>query len=163
MKRRQVLEFVRVFAILGVASLAGSVMLADDDDEPKKKKKESEAPTGTVYSGTFINRKTGAKGPIKAHLKPSEEGPWEGKFEGTFKGRPFEYNVEFDATSKGKKTDLKGNATIDGDPYQWTGFLQGDAMNIKYRSSKGYNGDFTLKKAAAKTPPKKKSGSSSAP
>jgi len=141
------------FALLGVAALVMSgATAAQDDDEPKKKK----TPEPSVYAGQFINRKTGARGPIRAHLKPSEDGPWEGKFEGTFRGQNFEYNVEFDATVKSKQTDLSGKATIDGDPYQWKGSLKGDSMTIDYKSSKGYNGLFTLKKTAAKAPPKKK-------
>jgi len=158
MSPRGSLRLAGVFAVFGVIAAVGSAVLADDEDEPKKKKKDSDSPSPSVYAGTFINRKTGAKGPIRAHLKPSEEGPWEGKFEGTFRGQNFEYNVEFDATAKGKKTDLKGNATIDGDPYTWKGSLQGDSMTIDYKSTKGYNGVFTLKKSNAKTPPPKKKG-----
>src|SRR5688572_6849581 len=112
MNRRSSLHFAVAFAVFGIITAVGSAALADDDDEPKKKKDDAKTPAPSVYAGTFINRKTGAKGPLRAHLKPSEDGPWEGKFEGTFRGQNFEYNVEFDATPKGKKTDLKGNATI---------------------------------------------------
>jgi hypothetical protein len=146
---------LKLFAVFGVASFVlSAAFAAQDDDEPKKKKEQTPEPS--VYAGQFINRKTGARGPIKAHLTPSEDGPWSGKFDGVFKGSPFEYNVEFDATVKSKQTDLSGKATVDGTPYTWKGLLKGDAMNIDYKASNGFNGNFTLKKTSAKTPPKKK-------
>jgi hypothetical protein len=137
-------------------ALAGTAMLADDEESPKK----NSSAKGGVFEGTWVNRKMGSRGPLRAHITPSDEGEWAGKFEGTFKGDRFQYEVTFNAKTSATKTDLKGNATIDGDPYQWNGTLKGDALNIKYRSSKGFNGDFTLKRVteAKKKPPKKKGG-----
>ena len=140
---------VRVFAVLMGTTLLAFGVRADDEDEPKSK-----TPKGGIFEGKWVNRKMGSSGPLRCVLKPSEEGDRSATFDGTFKGEPFKYDVTFTAKTSAAKTDLKGNAVIDGDPYNWQGTLKGDSLNVKYRSVKGYNGDFTLKRG--KDDPKKK-------
>jgi hypothetical protein len=145
--------FTRAVLTLGALTFLASGLLADDDDEPKESPK---APKGGVFTGKWVNRKMRSSGPLTCDLKPGGEGEWSARFEGTFKGEGFKYDVKFAAKTTGTKTAFKGDAVIDGDPYQWTGSLKGDAFNVKYRSTKGYTGDFTLKRTtAAKKSPKR--------
>ena len=125
------------------AALAIGLGLASADDTKSD-------PSTVVYKGTWVNRKMGSSGPLQCSVEPGEDdAEWAAVFTGKFKGEGFKYEVKFAATKAGTKTNLKGSAKIDGDPYEWTGAIKGEAFSVKYRSEKGYNGEFTLKRQAA--------------
>jgi hypothetical protein len=136
-------------ALAGAALTFGFALAAAEDDEK---------PATAVYQGTWVNRKMRSNGPLRCTLQPASEAgdEWSGRFEGKFKGEGFKYDVKFDAKKSASKTDLQGKATIDGDLYEWTGVLKGENFTLKYRSAKGYNGEFTMKKQKGKAGPPKK-------
>jgi hypothetical protein len=111
-----------------------------------------------TYKGTWVNRKMRSSGPLTCIMEQGEVGTeWKARFEGTFKNDPFKYDVTFDSAEGKGKTDLKGKANVDGDEYEWTGTLKGDVLTIKYRSGRGYNGEFAMKKQKPPAAKKKKS------
>ena len=116
-----------------------------------------ESAQSAVFQGTWVNRKMRTQGPLRCTMEISDESEWSARFDGKFKSDNFKYDVKFDAKKTGAKTDLKGKADVDGDEYEWIGVLKGDSLTIRYKSVKGYNGEFNMKKQAPpKTPPKKK-------
>jgi hypothetical protein len=115
---------------------AGAILSQDENETPS-----------AIYQGTWINRKYKTTGPLRCTVREKEGNRWKARFNGTFKGDPFTYTVEFTAKKGEGKTDLKGKATLDGDQYEWTGQLKGVNFTVRYRSLKGYNGEFTLKES----------------
>jgi hypothetical protein len=144
--------FAGMMAILGVLVSTQVALWADDEEANKKT---------FVYKGTWVNRKMKSSGPLQCTMEESDDSEWSARFEGKFKNDPFKYDVKFSAKKSSGKTDLKGSAVIDGDPYEWVGSIKGDTLTVRYRSTKGYNGEFRMKKPAEKKAPSKKPKSKS--
>ena len=45
------------------------------------------------------------------------------------------------------RTVVEGTAELDGDRYEWSGFVRGKVFYGQYRSLKGNNGEFRLEEA----------------
>ncbi|MEQ8791276.1 MAG: hypothetical protein RIC55_33755 [Pirellulaceae bacterium] len=97
------------------------------------------------FSGQWKNYKFKTSGPLSCSASPKGDDAWQGRFQGTFMGDPFDYTVTFASMTKGNQTNLQGTAELDGDRYQWTGYMKGDTLYGKFRSQKGYFGEFVLK------------------
>lgn len=115
------------------------------------------AEPATVWEGRWMNRKYNTNGPLKCTAVrqgavPGQAGVlMKATFTGVFMGEGFEYQVEFRATPNGAKHALQGVATLDGDRYQWNGSAQGNTMVGEFKSLKGNNGTFQLKRLDAST------------
>jgi hypothetical protein len=99
-----------------------------------------------TFSGQWKNYKYKPSGTRSCTATPQGDDAWKGRFQGKFKGDPFDYTVTFAARTKGGQTNLQGTAELDGDRFQWTGYMKGDTLYGKFRSLKGYYGEFVLKK-----------------
>lgn len=100
----------------------------------------------TVWEGTWMNRKYNTRGPLRCTAAKQNGVRVKATFSGLFRGEGFQYNVDFDAKRTGQRTVLQGSATLDGDRYQWTGCVQGDTMLGQFKSLKGNNETFRLRK-----------------
>ena len=76
--------------------------------------------------------------------RPKGDTQWEATFTGTFMGDPFEYRITFESSPQRDRTLIGGKAMLDGDGYEWTGFMRGRALYGQFRSLKGHNGEFAL-------------------
>ncbi len=97
------------------------------------------------WQGTWKNFKFKSSGPIACKAVAIAENTWEGKFTGLFHGDPFEYTITFQAIEKQGVTNLQGAAKLDGDRYEWVGQVEGAAFRGKFRSLKGYYGEFNMR------------------
>jgi hypothetical protein len=95
------------------------------------------------WQGTWNNRKHRSSGPLKCTARKQGDS-YEARFEGTFMGSPFEFTVPVTATPRDDRTLLEGVATVDGDRYEWSGYVRGGALHGSYRSQLGNNGEFRL-------------------
>jgi hypothetical protein len=98
-----------------------------------------------TWDGMWSNRKFNTSGPLKCTATRKDDGSNEARFEGSFMGSPFSYTVAVTATPKGDRTLLEGTSTIDGDRYEWSGYVRGGVLYGQYRSQKGNNGEFRLR------------------
>ena len=105
------------------------------------------APGGTekTYTGEWNNRKYNTKGALTCRLTPSNERSWKARFTGTGLGRPFSYDATLTAGRKGNRVVLQGVSSVDGERYNWSGYITGSALVGSYRSASGNNGNFSLK------------------
>ncbi len=127
----------------------------------KPKSGDSKAPSDTApketkkaWSGNWNNRKFGTKGPVTCIADMQDKEKWKASFEGVGIGNPFRYEVEITATEKEGQIQLQGKSSVDGDQYEWSGYVKGNTLYGRYRSGSGNNGEFQLKEtkvpAAAK-------------
>ncbi|MCA9176642.1 MAG: hypothetical protein KDB14_19270 [Planctomycetales bacterium] len=107
---------------------------------------DSSADSDTVWEGQWNNRKYNTTGPLRCTGLTREGNQWKATFSGTFMGDPFKYEVAFDGKPGKGRTELQGQATLDGDRYQWSGQADATTIQGQYKSLKGYYGTFTLKK-----------------
>ena len=134
-----------------LASDASKSTKSDSQDSGDSKSGETkEAETKKTWSGNWNNRKFGTKGPITCVAEMESKEKWKATFEGIGIGNPFKYEVEITATEKNGQTQLQGKSTVDGDQYEWSGYVKGNTLYGRYRSGSGNNGEFTLKES--KTP-----------
>jgi hypothetical protein len=119
--------------------------------EPKQSSASTPKETQKTWTGNWNNRKFGTKGPVTCVANMEDEGKWKAKFEGIGIGNPFKYEVEITATEKNGQTQLQGKSTVDGDQYEWSGYVKGNTLYGRYRSGSGNNGEFTLKETKAPT------------
>lgn len=120
-----------VLSLLAVGALSVTAVIAAEDGEK-------------TWQGNWKNFRYKTTGPLKCVAIPRETGDWTARFEGTFMGDPFGYDVKFTANKLRDRVILKGTAVIDGDPYQWEGYLKGKMLFGRFRSQKGYFGEFSL-------------------
>lgn len=114
-------------------------------------KSASSEPTKKSWSGNWNNRKYGTSGPVTCNALMTDEKKWKASFVGEGLGKPFKYDVEITATEKSGQTQLQGKSKVDGDSYEWSGYLKGDTLYGRYRSSSGNNGEFQLKESTSKS------------
>jgi hypothetical protein len=126
------------------ACLTWTILLSAAD-HPLFAQEESDKPK--TWEGTWTNRRYNSSGPLKCTAVKKPDGAYEARFEGTFMGSPFDYNVPVKVTPGDDRTLLEGDPTIDGDPYEWTGYVRGGILYGRFRSAKGHNGEFRLRES----------------
>lgn len=124
----------------------------------KTKPTDSKLPTDTAmketkkaWSGNWNNRKFGTKGPVTCIADMQDKEKWKASFEGVGIGNPFRYEVEITATEKEGQIQLQGKSSVDGDQYEWSGYVKGNTLYGRYRSGSGNNGEFQLKETKLPT------------
>jgi hypothetical protein len=123
-----------------------AIALAAPGPSPAMKATAQEKPDEKPWkgTGTWNNRRFGTTGPITCAITPKDEKTWEAQFDGTGAGRKFSHKVTMETTKKSDRTLLQGTATIDGDTYRWTGYLNKEGLFGNYRAAGGNNGQFRL-------------------
>ena len=106
-----------------------------------------ETPEEATFRGTWNNRKFGTSGPLSCTATVKDDETWEAKFQGKFMNRDFNYDATIKTSKKSGRTVLQGTATIDGDQYLWSGYVNGKELFGKFRSRKGNNGTFRLRRS----------------
>ncbi|GAB4160899.1 MAG: hypothetical protein Tsb009_38210 [Planctomycetaceae bacterium] len=102
-----------------------------------------------TWRGTWRNKRYNTTGPLSCTATTTDGGKtWTAKFEGLFKREKFSYNVKFTGRKFKGRTLLKGTATLDGDRYQWAGYIRGNTLYGQFKSLKRYYGFFSLKEAS---------------
>ena len=86
------------------------------------------------------------RGPLKCVAARGDGASVKATFSGAFMGEGFEYRVNFTSQMEGTRVQLKGTATLDGDRYEWSGYVQGATLIGKFQSLKGNNGTFRLRR-----------------
>ena len=109
---------------------------------------ESEQPTTKTWSGTWTNRKYKSTGPLRCVATRKDDTTAEATFSGKYVNDPFSYNVTVTTKIEGDRTSLTGTATLDGDRYQWSGYVRGQVLYGQFKSLKGHNGEFRLQESA---------------
>ena len=130
-----------------LASACMSIFIEGNGARSVLRAQEAESEKPRVWEGTWLNRKYNTNGPLKCTATQKPDKTFEAKFEGTFMGSPFDYTVPVKVTPKSDRTLLEGDPIIDGDPYEWTGYVRGGILYGQFRSAKGHNGEFRLKEA----------------
>lgn len=105
---------------------------------------DDEQPTTKTWVGTWMNRKYKTSGPLKCVATRKDDSSAEATFSGKFVNDPFSYNVTVSTTAENDRTVLSGTATLDGDKYEWSGYVRGKVLFGEFRSLKGHNGTFRL-------------------
>lgn len=119
---------------LAILMVASSVSAFAADEESK------------TWSGRWNNKRYNTTGTLTCNATTRDGGKtFTAKFEGLFKGEKFSYDVKFNGTKAKGRTNLKGTATLDGDRYQWAGYIRGNTLFGQFKSLKKYYGSFTLK------------------
>lgn len=103
------------------------------------------ADAAKVYSGTWNNRKYKTQGPLTCNLNISSGATWKAKFTGKGLGKPFTYDTDLTVTKANNRLNLRGVSSVDGERYNWTGYISGANMVCSYRSASGNNGTFQLR------------------
>jgi hypothetical protein len=106
----------------------------------------AEATTKT-WSGTWDNRKYKTSGPLKCTATTKDSSSWQAKFTGEGLGKPFGYDATIKITNRGGRLVLSGTTSVDGEAYQWSGYVQGNYLVGSYRSASGNNGSFKLQES----------------
>ncbi len=130
--------------VLGLLVFAGPLCwpahspAADEESPPK------------VWEGTWMNRKYDSGGPLKCTAVRKDDAEAQATFKGTFMGDPFSYEVTVSTKQEKDRTVLTGTATLDGDRYEWSGYVRGKVLFGTFRSLKGHNGEFRLQEVEKK-------------
>lgn len=111
---------------------------ADEESPPK------------VWVGTWMNRKYDSRGPLQCTAVRKGDAEAQATFKGTFMGDPFSYDVTVSTKQEKDRTVLTGTATLDGDRYEWSGYVRGKVLFGTFRSLKGHNGEFRLQEVEKK-------------
>ena len=119
--------------VLAVALVAPSCLPAAEDQ-----------PTTKTWEGTWMNRKYNSSGPLKCVATAQDDGTAQAKFSGTFMKDPFSYDVTVSTRQERNQMALSGTAQLDGDRYEWTGYVRGTVLVGQFKSLKGHNGEFRL-------------------
>jgi hypothetical protein len=105
---------------------------------------DEEQATAKTWEGTWMNRKYNSSGPLKCVATSTGEGTAAATFSGTFMKDPFSYEVTVSTKKERDRLALSGTAQLDGDKYEWTGYVRGKVLFGEFRSLKGHNGEFRL-------------------
>jgi hypothetical protein len=97
-----------------------------------------------VWAGTWMNRKYNTSGPLKCTATRKDDATSDAVFEGTFMRDPFKYSAVVNTKAEKSQTLLSGTTDLDGDRYEWTGYVRGRILFGQFRSLKGHNGEFRL-------------------
>ena len=100
------------------------------------------------WSGKWNNKKYKTDGPLYCTMTDSGNGVWKAKFTGTGIRSKFNFDADIKVTRKGNRTTLSGATKVNGDRYQWTGYVNGQTMVGNYRSASGNNGSFSMRTKA---------------
>jgi hypothetical protein len=101
-----------------------------------------------TWRGVWRNKRYNTTGPLMCKATTTDGGKtWTAKFEGLFKREKFSYSVKFNGTKRRGQTVLKGTAALDGDRYQWGGYIKGKVLYGQFKSLKKYYGFFSLKES----------------
>ncbi|MDX1945390.1 MAG: hypothetical protein SFU86_08275 [Pirellulaceae bacterium] len=130
----------RQLLALTLVLVVASPRLPADETEPAAK----------VWEGTWMNRKYNSSGPLRCEAKAKDDGTAEATFSGTFMRDPFQYDVTVSTKQERSQMTLTGTATLDGDRYEWSGFVRGKLLYGQFRSLKGHNGEFRLQEVEPK-------------
>lgn len=99
------------------------------------------------WSGTWDNKKFKTNGPLTCRATQKDATTWEAKFTGEGLGKPFAYDATIKSADRNGRLVMGGTATVDGETYQWSGYVQGKFLLGSYRSATGNNGSFKLQEA----------------
>ena len=100
-----------------------------------------------AFEGTWHTTNRKLDGAMMCIVTDLGNEQWRGRFYGVWQGVPFDYTVPF----RGKPSDLRGTATIDGADYVWTGQMTEETPQ-SFKGSFGgsrYMGHFDLKAKGA--------------
>lgn len=100
------------------------------------------------WSGKWNNKKYKTDGPLYCTMTDAGGGIWKAKFTGTGIRSQFNFDADIKVTRKGNRTTLSGATKVNGDRYQWTGYVNGQTLVGNYRSASGNNGSFSMKQKA---------------
>ncbi len=103
----------------------------------------AEAITKT-WTGTWDNKKFKTSGPLTCTATAKDSANWQAKFTGTGLGKPFGYDAAIKIANRSGRLTLAGTTTVDGETYQWSGYVAGKSLIGSYRSATGNNGTFRL-------------------
>jgi hypothetical protein len=107
----------------------------------------ADPPSAKTWTGTWMNRKYKSSGPLKCVAVRQEDGTVAATFSGKFVNDPFSYDVTIATKPERDRTMLVGRATLDGDKYEWSGYVRGKTLSGQFKSLKGHNGEFKLTEA----------------
>jgi hypothetical protein len=126
---------VAIGTLLGVgcqAGISGPAQAADDQ------------PATKTWEGNWMNRKYNSSGPLKCVATSAGEDTANAVFSGIFMKDPFSYDVVVSTKKERNQMALSGAAQLDGDKYEWTGYVRGKVLYGQFKSLKGHNGEFRL-------------------
>lgn len=104
----------------------------------------ADAAASKKWSGKWDNKKYKTSGPLICTATLKDTATWQAKFTGTGLGRPFGYDATIKVSNKSGRMILQGSTTVDGEAYQWSGYVQGKYLIGSYKSASGNNGSFRL-------------------
>src|SRR5262245_876015 len=91
------------------------------------------------YEGTWKATNRKLDGVMTCTVKSVGKDQWEAQFAGRWQGSDFNYRVK----CTGPANDVRGQATIDGASYNWSGAMDADAFRGSFTGSR-YTGHFEL-------------------
>lgn len=104
----------------------------------------ADATASKKWSGKWDNKKYKTSGPLTCTATLKDSATWQAKFTGTGLGKPFGYDATIKVSNKSGRMILQGSTSVDGESYQWSGYVQGKSLIGSYRSASGNNGTFRL-------------------
>ena len=96
------------------------------------------------FEGGWVDVGNPTRGPMAAGVQEYDDGTWRARFTGIFEGRKFDYVVQF----TGPADRLVGEARINVAKYTWSGRITRETFFGRYRSNRGHDGTFTLRRVA---------------
>ena len=138
----------RVASKLSFALIAAGLFILPAIAPAADSAPDDEQPTTKSWVGTWTNRKYKSSGPLKCVATRKDDSSAEATFSGTFVKDPFSYNVTVSTKSEQDRMALTGTATLDGDKYEWSGYVRGKVLFGEFRSLKGHNGTFRLQESS---------------
>lgn len=98
-----------------------------------------------TWQGTWRNLRYGTSGPLRCTATTADGKTYKATFDGMFRRSKFSFKANFAARKGRGQTNIGGTAVVEGDRYQWTGYIRGNTLYGRFRSQKGYFGFFQLK------------------
>lgn len=95
-----------------------------------------------AYSGGWVDTGLPTDGPMSAGVEDLGGDRWRARFTGIWEGAKFDYVVEF----AGKPDALQGEAKVNAAKYVWAGKLNEDEFVGSYRSNRGHDGTWRMKR-----------------
>jgi hypothetical protein len=132
----QPVRLVLAGALIGAAWVPPATAQTQENKEEK------------TWEGTWTNRKYNSTGPLKCVARAKDATSADATFSGSFLRDPFRYEVTVAMKQERSQTTLSGTATLDGDRYEWSGYVRGKVLYGQFRSLKGHNGEFQLQEVS---------------
>lgn len=95
-----------------------------------------------AYSGTWVDVGLPSDGPMSVGITELAGGKYNARFTGIWQGAKFDHVIEF----AGPLDSLQGDARINAAKYTWSGKLTNDTFTGSYRSNRGNDGTWTMKR-----------------